>query len=298
MGASYSATVSAGVERDAATVWTSETLGTIEPSIVRTVDGQKVTAYPALVPAGEAVAVKVLPTEAEATAAMAAGTLTLLLARLPKVTKQLLNGLPLQQRVAVQNYPHGKMDGLLHDARVAATKHLLEVNGGPVRDPESFAALADAIASALPGTVRQLIVSVAPALVDYLSLAEDLSSLKGESGDDMRAQLDDLFCPGMLSFWGPRVQRFPRYLAAVRIRMEQRHAQPQRDLELMDSVLAVVDTLNDKLAGLPAGRAHSKEVKDIYIQIEELRVSVFAQQLGTQGSISPQRITKAIAKLR
>ncbi|MBF6371045.1 DUF3418 domain-containing protein, partial [Nocardia puris] len=77
------AKATAGAERAPATVWTSETLGAVPETVRRQVAGQTVTGYPALVPEGEGVAVRVLSSPAEQAAAMRAGIRALVLQALP-----------------------------------------------------------------------------------------------------------------------------------------------------------------------------------------------------------------------
>ena len=72
---------------------------------------------------------------------------------------------------------------------------------------------------------------------------------------------------------------------------------PDRDADrqsVIDDVKAYRDA---KLQRLPANRAKSRAVKDINWRIQELRVSLFAQRLGTAKPVSPRRIEKMIDKL-
>src|SRR5699024_11557519 len=88
-------------EHAAVKEWTADNLGAVPETVQNTVDGQKVTAYPTLVATKEGVAVKVVPTEAQAKASLVTATLTMLLRDCPVQAKSMVKGLPLQQRVAV-----------------------------------------------------------------------------------------------------------------------------------------------------------------------------------------------------
>ena len=116
--------VSRTSESTAVSEWTDDTLGTIDDTVTTTVDGHEVTAYPALVATKDGVELKVHPTKAAADAAMVTTTLTLLMREISVNASQMVKGLPLQQRVAVDSYPHGGADGLVNDARIAAIRDL------------------------------------------------------------------------------------------------------------------------------------------------------------------------------
>lgn len=83
----------------------------------------------------------------------------------------------------------------------------------------------------------------------------------------------------------------------MNIRMEEMGIDPDKDADRQAEVENAHAYLNNRLRNLPAGRAKSREVKDIRWMIEELRVSLFAQRLGTAHAVSLRRIQKAVDKL-
>ncbi|WP_293951193.1 ATP-dependent RNA helicase HrpA [uncultured Corynebacterium sp.] len=286
-------------EQDEATSWTPETLGSINEEVDTTVDGQKVTAFPALVVSPTGVSVKVFPTRAAADASMITSTLTLLMREIEVNPKQMVKGLPLQQRVAVDNYPHGGSEGLVSDARIAAIRDLMFANGGAVRTPEEFEKLLAVVKPAAAGEVRRTIVDLAPALVLYANVMSELEGWTGPAIDDMMSQLEFLLPKQAISIHGAqRLRHLPRYLHAMTIRMEEMNRDPDRDADRQDEINAVKDYLDTRLAKLPTNRRATREVKDIRWQIQELRVSLFAQRLGTPMPVSVQRIKKMVDKLR
>ena len=94
------------------------------------------------------------------------------------------------------------------------------------------------------------------------------------------------------------LRHLPRYIQAARIRLEDMNLDPDRDADRQADVDEAKAYLNNRLRTLPAGREKTREVKDIYWMIEELRVSLFAQRLGTAHAVSVRRIQKAADKLR
>jgi ATP-dependent helicase HrpA len=286
-------------EAKAVPKWTPENLGTVAEEVQTVVDGHEVTAYPALVAAPGGVEIRVYPTKAAAEASMMTATLTLLLREISVNANQMTKGLPLQQRVAVDNYPHGGAAGLVEDARVAAIRDLMIQHGGPVRSPEQFEELKKKVAPEVAGAVRRTVVTIAPALIEYQSVAEELSRWSGAAIDDMKAQLEFLLPRNAITLHGAaQLRHLPRYLQAVRIRLDEMAQDPDKDADRQDEVEEAQSYLTLRLARLPKGREKTREVKDIRWMIEELRVSLFAQRLGTARPISLRRIQKAVDKLR
>ena len=291
--------VSRTSESTAVSEWTDDTLGTIDDTVTTTVDGHEVTAYPALVATKDGVELKVHPTKAAADAAMVTTTLTLLMREISVNASQMVKGLPLQQRVAVDSYPHGGADGLVNDARVAAIRDLMLEAGGPVRTPSAFQKLKDTVKPQVPGRVRQAVVAIAPGLAEYSNLRSELAHWDGPAIDDMRAQLDFLLPRNAITVHGmSHLRHLPRYIQAMRIRLEDMNLDPDRDADRQAEVDNAKAYLSNRLRNLPAGREKTREVKDVRWMIEELRVSLFAQRLGTAHAVSLRRIQKAVDKLR
>ncbi|MDO4760719.1 MAG: ATP-dependent RNA helicase HrpA [Corynebacterium sp.] len=291
--------VTQGMELPPATHWTSETLGSIPQEFVTEVDGQKVTTFPALVATADGVALKVMGTQAEADASMITATLTLLLRQITVNASKVLNGLPLKERVGVENFPHGGAAGLVEDARVSAVRDALMAHGGAVRDPDVFAQLAEKIRGEVPSLVRQMVVQLAPALVDFHALQLELSQRKGPAIEDMKDQLAFLLPKNAVTIHGiSRLRHLQRYLAAMKVRLEEMRIQPTRDSDRQDIINDLEDLLAEKLSKLPPNRSKTTAVKDIQWMMQELRVSFFAQRLGTAYKVSESKIAKAIAALR
>ncbi|MEV0855226.1 ATP-dependent RNA helicase HrpA [Nocardia fluminea] len=294
------ARATAGAERAPATVWTSESLGSVAPTVSREVAGQTVTGYPALVPEGEGVAVRVLSSPGEQAAAMRAGVRTLLLAAIPTSTRAVTAGLPARDRLALSQNPDGSLDKLVEDCRVAAADELIAKAGGPVRTPEEFDKLVATVRPQLSTAVVALIRTVVPVLAAAQQARAALAdTLETDIADDVRQQLEDLLFPGFVAEWGRvRLRELPRYLLAAAQRLESLPGSAVRDRQAMvevDRMLAAYDKL---VNALPPGRKNAREVTEIWWMIEELRVSLFAQKLGTPYPVSAKRIEKAISTIR
>ncbi|MBF6241816.1 ATP-dependent RNA helicase HrpA [Nocardia otitidiscaviarum] len=287
-------------ERAPATVWTSESLGELPTSVKRQVGGQTITGYPALVAESEGVAVRVLSSPGEQAAAMRVGTRTLLLGALPTSPRAVTAGLPPADRLALSQNPYGSLDALLEDCRACAADELITAAGGPVRGPEQFQALVERVRPEFGTAVARIVRLVVPVLAEAHRVRSALVDTRDrEAVEDVRHQLDDLVFPGFISEWGSaRLRELPRYLEAARLRLEALPAAAGRDRQGMielDRVHAAYDRLVD---ALPEGRRGGRDVVEIWWMIEELRVSLFAQQLGTPYPVSVKRIEKAIEAVR
>ncbi|GAA5055607.1 ATP-dependent RNA helicase HrpA [Nocardia callitridis] len=296
------ARATAGAERAPATVWTSESLGTVESTVRREVAGQTVTGYPALVAEGSGVAVRVLSSPAEQAAAMRSGTRALLLHTVTLSTKSATSGLSATDRLALSQNPYGSLDALIEDCRAAAIDALVDANGGPVREPARFEALVAKIRPELPSAVARLVRLVVPILAQAHRVSSALAETavsERDIADDVRAQRDDLVFRGFVSEWGSaRLRELPRYLAAAVLRLEALPASAVRDRQGMAELDRATAAYNRLLSTLPENRRGTPAVMEIWWMLEEFRVSLFAQKLGTPFPVSVKRIERAIASVR
>ena len=286
-------------ESESVKKWTSDSLGAVPETVTTTIDGNEVDAYPALEATKDGVKVTVHPTKAAADASMVTATLTLLLREINVNAQQMTKGLPLRHKVAVDRYPHGGANDLVEDARVAVIRDLMMSHGGPVRTPEEFDALLAEIKPQVSGGVRRAVVNTAPALAAYADISVELDQWEGPAIDDMRSQLVFYLPRHAITVHGVQhLQHLPRYIDAMRIRLEDMRLDPDRDADRQEVVDGVKRYLADHMKRLPAQRSKTRAYKDILWLIEELRVSLFAQRLGTPRPVSQRRIEKKIDALR
>jgi ATP-dependent helicase HrpA len=115
----------------------------------------------------------------------------------------------------------------------------------------------------------------------------------------VREQRQSLLFPGFVADIGAtRLRELPRYLAAAAARLDALPGSAPRDQKGMDVLDRVYAGYERMLAGLPEERQHTPEVDAIHWMIEELRVSLFAQTLGTPIPVSEKRVISAMEKVR
>jgi ATP-dependent helicase HrpA len=114
----------------------------------------------------------------------------------------------------------------------------------------------------------------------------------------VRAQLDDLVYPGWVTATGRgRLGDARRYLRAMVQRLERLPGDLSRDAERMASVARVTAAWREALGRLPAARRPDPALAELRWMLEELRVSYFAQSLGTAQPVSEKRVLRAIDRL-
>ncbi len=96
-----------------------------------------------------------------------------------------------------------------------------------------------------------------------------------------------------------RLPHLCRYLKAVRLRAERAALSPAKDRQKADQIQPFQDSLDDLLRkDLPPNSPLRPQIEDLRWMMEELRVSVFAQELGTAYPVSPKRVNEKLEEVR
>ncbi len=280
------------LERHGLTAWDFDEL----PRVVeRTRSGIAVKAYPALVDEGETVGIGVFDSEGEQWGAMWRGTRRLIRIVAPPPLKSLQGRLSNQTKLALSRNPHGGVGPLLDDVVTAAIDRVVIEAGGPAWDEKAFEALASRARSAVPNNILEILGQLEPILRAWYEADRRLRSITNvllvRSVNDVRAQLDGLVFPGFVAATG--VRRLPdlaRYLRGIEIRLSKLVENPQRDRERLLKLEEVLEEFDDYRAGRP----DPSVVQQVRWMIEELRISYFAQELGTAYPVSDVRIYRAM----
>lgn len=279
--------------------WDAENIGTVPETVETIVDGQTVVAYPAIVSVDKGVVLRAFPTPQAAAAQQFKTVLTMMTKTVAVSRAQMLKGLPLRQRVALENFPYGGFDSLLEDLVTVTCKSILQEHGPVIRDPDRCAEVIDIARKQGATGVRKAVVEVAPAVLAVADMAEELKEWSGEPIEAMRQQLDFYVGSHAVARHGvAQLRHVPRYVAAMQARLDLMETDPDKEEVLDGQVLDAERYLAKALDRLPEARAASPQIKEIRWMIEELRVSLFAQNLGTARSVSVQRIKKALDKIR
>ena len=273
-------------------------------TLPRVFSSGQVRGYPALVDTGNAVDIRLFETEAEADEAMLLGTRRMLLTAVPSGVRSIAGRLPVAAKMAMSRHPYSGAVALLDDCAACAADQVIADAGGPAWDADGFARLVEAARSALaPGTARILdvvaqILAEAHEVEIRLANADNPVPALAPALADVRVQFAALIYPGFVAQTGAR--RLPdllRYLRAIVRRLDKLPGEQGRDAERMAAVQRVAARYQAVLSELPTADRRRPDVLAVRWQIEELRVSLFAQVLGTPGPVSEKRIMTALDAL-
>ena len=287
--------VADGLERTGLRTWPDD-LDELPRTVERRVAGRTVRGFPALVDAGDTVEIRVFPTEAEQRAAMASGARRLLRLAAPSPLKAVERSLDPRRRLALSTNPDGSLAALLEDCADAAVDVLVTT---PPWTAVDFAAARERVANALVTSTQDVVTRVAKVLDAAQAVALVLPATpppaQAPAVADVQAQLERLLPKGFVTATGvAHLGDLARYLTAIVRRLERLSQAVGADAERMQRVHAVQEAYDELVASLPSGRVDAPEVREIARQIQELRVSLWAQQLGTPRPVSEQRIYRAI----
>jgi ATP-dependent helicase HrpA len=262
-----------------------------------------VVAYPALVDAGTTVDVRLFETQTAARSAMWAGTRRLILLGAPSPVKSIAGRLSTPAKLALSHNPHGSVAAMFADCVNCAADYLMAQAGGPAQDREGFGRLSAAVRSGLHEATADVVIHVEAALRLAHSvgarLDENWADTLRPAVADMRAQLSGLIYPGFVTATGHRhLPQLTRYLRGIERRLDKLSENPARDAVNMAVAQRTEQAYRQAVADLPPARRSDPDVTEIRWMLEELRVSLFAQTLGTRGSVSENRILAALERLR
>ena len=207
-----------------------------------------------------------------------------------------------RSEACVRSQPEGLVElaDLLDDVRAGIVGEVVDA-GPAVRDEEAYDALVVAARSSVDEGSSAAVHDVMRVLEAWrttdkaISGRADLMTLPALT--DMRAQVGRLMAPGFIGEAGvTRLRDYPRYLRAVAHRRERLDAQVARDRQLMDQLSGLQEAWLHAVAALPDGQPVPQHLRDARWLLEEYRVSLFAQQLGTREKVSDQRIRKVMGR--
>ena len=270
--------------------------GAIPRKVQRVIATQAVNGYPALVDEGSSVGLRIFPTEAEQLHAQRRGIIRLLQLQVPSPVRYVSEHLSHKEKIVFTQNPHGSIDELIRDCTVAALDHL--VPHTPIFTHAEYSKLYEHVRAELIETVFDVtklvaeILSEATALKKAIKKTTSLTTMHAVS--DVKAQMENLVYPGFVAKTGyDQLVHIPRYLKAAQVRLTKLGPNLHRDNQLMLTVQDLEDSYDNAVKSLPAGTIVPDALRRVNWMIEELRVSFFAQALGTAYTVSEKRIAKA-----
>jgi ATP-dependent helicase HrpA len=265
-------------------------------------DGLKVTGYPALEDNIDAVSVRLFDTENEAELSHRKGVARLMRFELKEQIKQLEKGLPNFNQYALAFRNIVSPDDLREDLLTAIADRAFIGEDDLPRSNTDFMKLKQRARTRLPAVSEAIARQAQNIATEYQLLLTKQSQMPATVNrlkKDVESQLQFLVYKNCFSLtpW-QHLQHVPRYLKALRLRIEKQPANPERDGKNAASVGLIWQKWQDKITQINAsGSLIPCAFQDYRWLIEELRVSLFAQELKTPFPVSIKRLEKTWADI-
>jgi ATP-dependent helicase HrpA len=275
---------------------TEWTLGEFKPTTEIVRAGQTITLFNALVDDKDAVVLQAFDTREAAQTAHRLGLRRLFMLALKEqvkfLEKNLLSGKEYGQNMAMQFLPFGSAQDL--QRQIFALTFDRSCLGDPLPATEKeFAARCKDAKSRLNLVAQEIARLVSVVLQEYHALQKSLPGFKahGAATQDIKAQCEWLLHKEFIARTPyERLQHLPRYLKAMNVRLEKLRADPARDARQFAQMQALQQAWQRKLAA-QQGNVDSR-VEEFGWMLQELRVSLFAQELKTPVIVSVKRLQK------
>lgn len=285
-------------ERTGLTDWSFGDL----PAVVDTkVAGGVVRGYPAIVDEGTSVALRIETTPEAAARATRAGARRLVLLSVPSPAAYVLEHLTSAEKLALAASPYPSAKALIEDCRVAVADAVIARTAPDelVRTRAGFENVRDAFSGAVVDELFQTISLAARILTaarEVERAMRDVNSLTLLGAlNDVKGQLAGLVFPGFASRTGAaRLAQLPRYLRGALDRVRTLPDNPGRDRQRMTEFERAAAVFAEAGGTIPPPDDAPRPLVHTRWLLEEYRVSLFAQSLGTAEPVSLQRIQKAL----
>jgi ATP-dependent helicase HrpA len=258
-------------------------------------DGLKVTGYPALEDDADTVSVKLFDTERDAIRNHRKGVCRLMRFELKEQMKQLEKSLPNFNQYALVLRNVMAPDDLRDDMITAIADRAFIGEDELPRSNDEFMKLKQRARTRLPA-VTEAVARQAQAIANEYQLLTQKQGQMGAAVNRLKRDLEQQV--GLLVYKGcftntpwEHLQNIPRYLKALRLRIEKHPANPERDGKNAASIGLIWQRWQEKMNAL--NQAHVDIPQSLLAYrwlIEELRVSLFAQELKTPFPVSIKRL--------
>ncbi|WP_372882236.1 ATP-dependent RNA helicase HrpA [Psychromonas sp.] len=288
-----------GIEKSQLTQWS---FGELPTSFSKDHGGYKVKAFPALVDKNKSVAIELFDSEQKAARINQAGLRRLVLLNVPSPIKYLQQSLPNKAKLGLYFNPFGQVKDLIDDCIACAVDAILKDQKRAQTEVE-FEAQKEMVRAELAERTLQItqqveeILTLAYAVNKKLKGKVDLTMLVAQG--DIKSQLNRLIFPGFASQVGEaKLPDLKRYLSALEKRLEKLPINPTQDRLHTIALNELESRYHALCKTMMASENDNEQLAEIYWMMEELRVSFFAQQLGTPYPVSEKRVKLKLAELK
>ena len=284
---------------DAGAKYTEWSFGGLDEMIEIESGGRKLSGYPALVDRGDCVSLEVRDAANEAREATRAGLRRLFMLQFREQVKYLEKNLPNLQQMSMQFVALGSAEELRAQLISAAIDRTCLAEPWPANRADFTARAAEAKGrlNLIAGELARLVAGI---LDEHHVLGKKLQALKASPAamQDMKTQLGDLLQKNFVrDVPFERLTHFPRYLKAIAMRIDKLGIDPARDARLMADFVPLASAWARKVAAVRAMGVADGKLENFRWMLEELRVSLFAQELKTPFPVSAKRLHKVWASI-
>lgn len=288
------------IERDSVTDWN---FGDLPLSVDIRKGGMTMQGYPALQANAEGVGIKLFATQAAAASAMPAGVRALYREVLKDEVRYLQRRLPGIDVLSLRFTPFGNKQLLIDDIVNAALDEVFVDEERLPRSRDEFQQALEAGRSELVPVATRLCETLDRLFEQHRQVARRLDgsiSLSWiEPARDIRDQIAQMIHPGFVTATGlDRLQRLPLYFQAIDKRLDSIDMAPDKDRRRRAELLPVWEAFKS----LPADRDDDPQYRQAHRTLrwafEELRISLFAQELGTKEKVSVSRLENRVSELK
>jgi len=268
--------------------------------------GYEIKAFPALVNEGKTVGIKLYEQAHLAESAHKLGLRQLVVLAIPSPIKYLQEKLPNKAKLGLYFNPFGQIKTLIDDCINAGVDALIAEFGlkfsTSIRSKAEFQACCEFVRQ----DINPLVLDIAQKIEVGLTTAHGINKkMKGNvpltmihAHSDIKQHLDSLVFPNFVSAIGvKRLVDWQRYIEGIKRRFEKLPIDPIKDKLHQLNIEKIQGEYQKKCQQLPLGKEIPSELAEVRWLIEELRISFFAQQLGTNVPISAKRIANQLASL-
>ena len=291
---------SISLEQDNLTDWNFGTLPHIYEAKQK---NYVVKAYPTIIDNQNSVSIKLVDSKQEQQRLTKLGLRRLLILNIPSPIRYLHEKLPNKSKLGLYFNSFGTVLSLIDDCIACAVDYLIEKNNQTIENQEQYQQLLDYTKA----HINETVVDIAKQVESILTLHFNINKkLKGRVDlslafalSDIKQQINNLIYKGFVAKSGyHRLNDIHRYLLAIEKRIEKLMQNASKDRQAMNTVEEVKNLYENWLNSLTENQRLQQQVINIRWMIEELRVNLFAQQLGTPYPISAKRIKQQIDQVK
>ncbi len=289
------ATPTNSLERKGITAWDFEEL----PRVLDTrVGGTTIRAYPALVDEGASVVIRLMSTPADQAREMRLGVRRMLQLATPSPVSYVQEHLTTAEKLSLAQSPYRTTGELFADCLAACIDSVLA--GHEVWTRAQFERARDDVSAVVLDEMFRTVSLVSRIVLAGRSAEKAIKAASSVALlsplADMREQLGNLLYPGFVSATGlAQLRRLPVYLDGIVYRVGKLADNLGRDRVWMQEVQQATERYVGSGGTLPPSPDAPQHLVRARWLLEELRLSLFAQQLGAAEAVSLQRITKVLA---